>query len=68
MPKLAPVMRENGSISSQDGGAQELPGTYTNRPIQHQLGKVGSFQTPPAMGSRASADKFGNLNNRKGGK
>ena len=66
MAALKPVMRENGSISSQDGGAIELPGTYTTRPIQHQLGKVGSVEIAPAMGSRASANKLGNLNNRKG--
>lgn len=65
---LKPTFQSNGSISSQDGGARELPGTYTTRPIQSQVGKVGSFQVAPAMGSRASADKFGSLNNRKGSK
>ena len=68
MAKLAPVMRDNGSISSQDGGAQELPGTYTTRPIQHQLGKVASKVIPPAMGSRSGADSLGALNGRSKGK
>ena len=68
MAKLAPVMRDNGSLSSQDGGAQELPGTYTTRQIQHQVGKVASKEIQPAMGSRSGADMLGSLNGRSKGK
>lgn len=65
MPSLRPSIQSNGSISSQDGGAQELPGTYTTRPIQAQVGKVGSFTSNPALGTRAGAGALGKLNNRK---
>jgi hypothetical protein len=66
MPSLKPVVRSNG-ISSQDGGAQELPGSYTTRPIQHQVGKVGSFATNPLMGQKpgVAGDTLGKANGRK---
>ena len=66
MPKLAPVTQSGGSLSSQDGGAQELPGSYTTRPIQFQVGKTASVVLNPRMGTVGGKDALGKANGRQG--
>lgn len=62
---IKPMTQGNGSLSSQDNGAQELAGTYTTRPFQPQAGKNTSVSVNPLMGTRAGADMLGKLNGRK---
>lgn len=62
---MKPTTQGNGSLSSQDNGAQELKGGYTTRPFQPQAGKNASFSTNPLMGTKGGADMLGTLNGRK---
>ena len=47
---LKPMVSAKG-ISSQDNGAQELRGSYTERPFLDHVGKNNSVEVPPLMGS-----------------
>jgi hypothetical protein len=59
------VTRQNGSLSSQDNGAQSLPGTYTTRPAPGNINKTNSYVSSPDLGTRKGADKLGKAVGRK---
>lgn len=62
---MKPTTQGNGSLSSQDNGAQELKGGYTTRPFQPQAGKNASYTVNPLMGTKGGKDMLGSLNGRK---
>lgn len=62
---MKPVTSSRG-ISSQDNGAQQLPGSYNKHPAPPNIGKTNSYQCDPRMGSKGGGDKLGSLAGRKG--
>lgn len=54
-------------ISSQDNGANELPGSYTTRPFPSYVGSKSSAEFSPLLGSKGGGDQLGPLNGRRNG-
>lgn len=59
------AMVSSKGISSQDNGANELPGSYTTRPFPSYVGTKSSAEFSPLLGSKGGGDALGSLVGRK---
>lgn len=65
---LRPMVSAKG-ITSQDNGAQELPGTYTTRPFPSYVGERNSVEINPRLGTPGGGNAHHSpLNGRQGKK